>query len=156
MEIERKYLVRSLPHDLLEGCQSAEISQAYLDFGDGNEPERRIRKLIKGDEIKFFYTEKSKGELCREEEEYEIPEYSFNNLSELVISAVIQKKRYYLPLSETLTAELDVYGGKLEGLIAAEVEFPTLKDAEAFIPPEWFGEEITYDPKYKNKNLAQL
>lgn len=153
MEIERKFLISRLPIGLSE-CKCAHIEQGYLDFGDDDEPECRIRKLTEGDQTIYFYTEKGKGDLCREEEEYEIPEYSYKNLKELVVSSILEKTRYYLPLGD-LTAELDVYGGSLEGLMVAEVEFATIKEAESFTPPEYFGEEITYDQKYRNKNLAK-
>ena len=153
MEIERKFLIKSLPEGLHE-ADFAEIEQCYIDLGEDGEPEKRIRKITKNGESLYFYTEKGEGDLCREEEEYEIPSYSYENLRELTVSAVIQKRRYYIPLTEKLTAELDVYGGTLEGLITAEVEFERLEDSESFSAPDWFGEEITYDKKYKNKNLA--
>ena len=34
-----------------------------------------------------------------------------------------------------------------------EVEFKSLEDANKFIIPAWFGEEVTNNDKYKNKNL---
>ena len=153
MEIERKFLINSLPDKLLE-CKSASIEQGYLDFGDEDEPERRIRKLTENGSTLYFYTEKGTGDLCREEEEYEIPEYSYENLKELVISSILEKTRYYLPL-DGLTVEIDIYGGSLEELMVAEVEFASLDEANAFVPPDFFGEEITYDKKYRNKNLAK-
>ena len=153
MEIERKFLIKQLPENISE-CEKAEIEQCYIDLGEDGEPEKRIRKLTKNGETLYFYTEKGEGDLCREEEEYEIPAYSYENLMELTISTAIQKTRHYIPLTETLTAELDVYSGSLEGLITAEVEFESLEDSESFTAPDWFGEEITCDKKYKNKNLA--
>ena len=39
-------------------------------------------------------------------------------------------------------------------LVIAEVEFPTEKEAEAFIPPEWFLEDVTYNPEYHNSTLS--
>ena len=33
-------------------------------------------------------------------------------------------------------------------------EFPNKEKANSFEVPSWFGEEITYDKSYKNKNLA--
>lgn len=154
MEIERKFLIRSLPEDVLNGCEYADIEQSYLDFGEGDEPERRIRKLTKNDSVEYLYTEKGTGELCREEDEYEISEYSYNRLKELVISSTIEKRRYYI-LSADLTVEVDVYGGSLKGLNVAEVEFSSVEESEDFTPLEWFGEEITYDKTYRNKNLAK-
>ena len=63
MEIERKFLINSLPDNVLSSCECAEIEQSYLDFGDGEEPERRIRKTVQNGEAKYFYTEKGKGDL---------------------------------------------------------------------------------------------
>ena len=72
------------------------------------------------------------------------------------ISKEIKKIRYYLPLTDGLTAELDVYGGFLKGLVTVEVEFRSIAGSENFEVPSWFGEEITYDKQYKNKNLAKI
>ena len=156
MEIERKFLIKSIPDDILSKCEFAEIEQVYLDYGSLDTPECRIRKTTKNGKTEYFYTEKDSGDLCREEDEYEISEYSYKRLKELAISSVVEKIRYYLSLTTTLTAEIDVYGGSLNGLRVAEVEFSSVEESESFSPPEWLGEEITYDKKYKNKNLAKL
>ena len=52
------------------------------------------------------------------------------------------------------TAEVDVYHGKLAGLVVVEVEFPSEADAQAFTPPAWFGAEVTEDPRFRNVSLA--
>ena len=41
--------------------------------------------------------------------------------------------------------EVDVYAGSLEGLVVAEVEFPSRDEAEAFVAPHWLGDELTGD-----------
>jgi CYTH domain-containing protein len=64
--------------------------------------------------------------------------------------------RHYVALGGGLTAELDVYGGALEGLLTAEIEFPSEAAARAFAPPPWLGEEVTGDATYANQNLATL
>lgn len=153
MEIERKFLVFALPEGLTD-AKKAKIEQCYLDFGDGDEPERRLRRLEDEDGVVYFYTEKGKGDLCREEEEYEISEYSYTRLLETAVSETIKKTRYYLPLGE-LIIEIDVYDGVHEGLMVAEVEFPDLQSARTFSPPGWFGREVTSLPEYRNKNLAR-
>lgn len=155
MEIERKFLIKELPDAILKNCDRAEIEQSYLDFGSEELPEKRIRKATQNGDSEYFYTEKSSGDLCREEEEYEISEYSYKRLKELAISPTVEKTRYYLSIDGFLI-ETDVYGGALKGLIVAEIEFPSTEVSESFTPPSWFGEEITYDKKYKNKNLAKL
>jgi CYTH domain-containing protein len=50
---------------------------------------------------------------------------------------------------------VDVYGGDLAGLCVAEVEFPTLADADGFRAPGWFGEEVTGRPGWSNAALAR-
>ncbi len=50
--------------------------------------------------------------------------------------------------------ELDVFDGELSPLTVAEVEFPTVEEAEAFTPPDWFGREVTYDKRYSNANMT--
>jgi len=39
--------------------------------------------------------------------------------------------------------------------MVTEIEFDNIEDAENFKPLDWFGEEVTYNEKYKNKNLAR-
>ena len=52
------------------------------------------------------------------------------------------------------TIELDVYHGLLENLLVGEIEFESLMDAQSFVPPDWFGREVTEDERYKNKSLV--
>ncbi len=42
-----------------------------------------------------------------------------------------------------MVAELDRYEGRLAGLAVVEVEFPDREAAERFVPPAWFGDELT-------------
>ena len=53
-----------------------------------------------------------------------------------------------------LEIEVDVYAGDLEGLVVAEIEFPSEEEARALEPPEWLGEEVTGDHRYLNETLA--
>ena len=55
----------------------------------------------------------------------------------------------------SIVFEVDEFFGDNEGLVMAEVEFPTAAEAMAFQPPAWFGEEVTYDPAYSNSNLSK-
>ena len=52
------------------------------------------------------------------------------------------------------TIELDIFSGEYEGLKLAEVEFPSEEAALAFVPPEWFGREVTFTGEYQNSRLA--
>ena len=61
-----------------------------------------------------------------------------------------------IPLNTELTIELDVFEGYLKPLVLAEVEFPTEAMAMSFVPPEWFGEDVTFSGEYHNSHLSQL
>ncbi len=146
-EIERKFLVHTLPPDLHKHI-SKRIIQGYLAISeDGTEV--RLRKI--GND--HFQTVKSGKGLKRLEKETEISESQFILLWPLTEGKRVEKKRYDIPY-ENRIIELDIYEGLLEGLVTAEVEFQSQKDAEAFTPPKWLGQEVTEDDRYKNRNLA--
>lgn len=147
MEIERKYLVdkEKMPKDYKK-YPYFEIEQAYL----CTEPVVRIRK--QGNE--YYMTYKSKGLMVREEYNLPLTRESYYHLLEKADGTVITKKRYKLPF-EKYTIELDIFAGKHDGLILAEVEFENEKEAELFIAPEWFGEEVTFSSQYHNSTLSK-
>jgi CYTH domain-containing protein len=63
------------------------------------------------------------------------------------------KTRYDIPLGNRVV-EIDVYGGRHNGLVVAEVEFEDEESAKSFQPPDWLGEDVTGDPRYSNQLLA--
>ena len=65
----------------------------------------------------------------------------------------VSKTRYTLLVGED-TVELDRFEGALKGLLLVEVEFASLEEARRFTPPDWFGQEVTEDKRYKNKHLS--
>ena len=160
-EVERKYLVdpENIPMNL-ESCQRAELKQGYLAISaDGSET--RIRSF--GDGKRFELTVKSSGTVIRDEQNIKITKEMFNTLWPLTSGARVEKTRYYIPLVDEhgreYTAELDIYKGHLEGLATIEVEFGGRETdasvrADTFKPPEWFGEDVSGDRRYKNRSLA--
>lgn len=144
MEIERKFLVNNYP--LLETYPCKNIKQAYL----STDPVIRIREM---GEL-YFLTVKSQGHMVREEFEMPITKEQFESLYTKVDTSPIEKTRYFIPLDNHLTAELDIYKGHLEGLCTVEVEFTSVAAADSFKAPQWFGKDITLDNRYKNNNLA--
>jgi adenylate cyclase len=145
MEVERKFLVSRLPD--LSGTVADEIEQGYLAIG--SEGEVRVRR--KGE--KLLLTAKRGSGLSRQEAEVEIDQASFDELWSLTDGRRLEKRRHVIPMGE-LKVEIDVYGGDLESLVVAEVEFETEEDAKAFDPPDWLGEEVTGDHRYRNETLA--
>lgn len=147
MEIERKYLIHTLPENL-EQYPFRQIEQGYL----STSPVIRIRK----DDHRYELTYKSSGLLARKEYNLPLDKASYEHLKSKVDGHLICKKRYMIPLNTELTIELDVFEGYLTPLMLAEVEFPTEAAAMSFIPPEWFGEDVTFSGEYHNSHLSQL
>ena len=147
MEIERKYLVEELPEGLGDfPCR--EIEQAYL----CTDPVVRVRR----DGEEFYLTYKSKGLLAREEYNLPLNEEAYRHLLAKADGIVLTKTRYRIPIEGTgLTIELDRFHGSYEGLVLAEVEFSTEKEALAFVPPVWFGRDVTFSGEYQNSRLSR-
>lgn len=145
MEIERKYLFNTLPFELNQ-LPYKQVEQGYI----ASMPTIRIRRM----DNDYFLTVKSKGTLVRHEYEMPISKKEYEHLIPKVDSKFIQKKRYYLPLTEVLTAEIDIFEGEYAGLKVVEVEFPNVEMANNFTPPEWFGEDVTEKIDYTNMALA--
>ena len=147
MEIERKYLIHTLPENL-ENYPNRIIEQGYL----STEPVVRIRR----DNDEYILTYKSKGLMVREEYNLRRTKDSYMHLREKIDGRLIIKKRYLIPLSNELTIELDIFGGDLAPLMLAEVEFPNETSANSFTPPKWFGEDVTFSGEYHNSRLSQI
>ena len=160
MEIERKFTVKSLPEHL-EQYPFHHIEQAYLN----TDPVIRIRKQ----DDSYYLTYKGKGLMAREEYNLPLNEQSYYHLKEKADGNVISKKRYMIPIDRPefesdynapidhigLTIELDIFDAPFENLIIAEVEFPDQDMANAFIPVDWFSEDVTNNPEYHNSNLSR-
>jgi CYTH domain-containing protein len=145
MEIERKYLLCSLPSRKVLG-KGRLISQGYLSAG---EPEVRMRSKANT----FYLTVKSGSGLKRGEFEAEIPLTAFRKLWPMTVGKRIKKTRYAVS-DRRLTWEIDNYYGPLKGLHTAEVELRNLRQKvviPSFLP---VIRDITHDARYKNKNLA--
>ena len=149
MEIERKFLISSLPENL-EGYPVWLLEQAYL----CRKPVVRVRREERGKEKEFILTYKSQGMMVREEYNLPLDEESYVHLREKADGRIITKKRYRMPIENELTIELDVFEGELAGLVLAEVEFPDEEMANNWQAPEWFGREVTYEKTYHNSNLS--
>ena len=146
MEIERKFLVKSLPENLKKYPYEV-IEQGYL----CTEPVVRIRRQ----NTEYILTYNSKCLLAREEYNLPLTRESYAHLRDKIDGRLIAKTRYRIPLNENLTAELDIFTEAHEGLILVEVEFSSEEQAGAFLPPAWFGKEVTYLPQYHNSTLSQ-
>lgn len=141
-EIERRFLVKDIPPEI-HSAQKTEIRQGYLQ----REPlEVRIRE--EGNQ--FTLTEKKGTGQVRDEHNETISEEEFLSLWP-EINGAVEKTRRKIKRGKRIL-EIDIYHGAHEGLVKVEVE---LESPNArFIPPDWFGQEITEDQSYSNAQLA--
>jgi len=130
----------------------SEVSyQSYISIN----PEVRIRKRINlslfGNEesVNYKLCFKSDGDLSREEVEVDITEDKYYNLLHMISGEPIKKEYRQFNIYDTYIAECSIVDNDW---MYAEVEFNSEEDANNFIPPDWFGEEVTYDKNYKMKN----
>lgn len=147
MEIERKFLIKKLP-DNLTSYKARKIEQAYL----CTDPVVRVRR----DNDDYYLTYKSKGMIIREEYNLPLTKEAYGHLLAKADGNIITKTRYEIPEKDNLTIELDVFEGKFDGLLLAEVEFASEEEALGYIPPEWFGEDVSNSTKYHNSTLSRL
>ncbi len=147
MEIEKKYLLKKLPD--FNSCQYHKIEQAYL----CTDPVVRVRR----EDDTYYMTYKGRGMLVREEYNLPLNKDAYEHLKAKADGNVIGKTRYMVPLSESgLVAEVDVFDEPFAPLIMAEVEFESEEQANTFMAPEWFGEDVTFDGRYHNSYMSKM
>ena len=147
MEIERKYLLKELPD--LGNFAHHKIEQAYLCTG----PVVRVRR----EDENYYMTYKGSGMMSREEYNLALTKESYEHLKAKADGNIISKIRYLIPLEGTkLVAEVDVFEEPFAPLILAEVEFESEEAANTFVPPAWFGEDVTFDGRYHNSYMSSM
>jgi adenylate cyclase len=146
-EIERKFLVKRLPAEL-KRARKYPILQGYLASEPGG---RHVRLRKKGRSASLTF--KVVRGNAREEREIKLTPKQFAALWPGTIGRRLRKVRYDLPWKGVLV-EIDIYRGKNQGLIVAEVEFPDQGARRKFKPPNWFGREVTGEKRYSNIRLA--
>src|SRR5438046_4759235 len=146
-EIERKFLIKRLPAKLTR-AKHYRIFQGYL----ATEPdERHVRLRKKGKNVSLTF-KLVRGHV-RDEREVALTAKQFAALWPGTAGRRLRKMRYEIPW-KNLLIEIDVYRGKNNGLVVAEVEFPDRVTCNQFKPPPWFDREVTGEKRYSNVRLA--
>ena len=146
IEIERKFLVKGEFIHL--AVKKIRIKQAYFCI----ETERIIRLRITDNLGLLTFKSPPEGRsFTRNEWEFEIPIGQAEEMVTLCLPGMIDKTRYIVPFGNHIF-EVDVFHGKNEGLVVAELELTS--ETEEFEKPEWLGEEVTGDPGYYNSSLV--
>ena len=152
-EIERKFLVeKDTALAYLSKCKSGEykcheIEQAYLT----TDPVIRVRKS----DDEYYMTYKGKGFMSREEYNLPLTKEAYDTLLKKADGNVISKTRILIPYDK-YTIELDIFKPPFDYIFMAEVEFESEGEANSFIAPEWFSEEVTRDRNYHNSVLSRM
>jgi adenylate cyclase len=146
-EIERKFLIKRLPAEL-KRARNYPILQGYLASEPGG---RHVRLRKKGRSASLTF--KVGWGNVREEREIKLTSEQFDALWPGTVGRRLRKIRYDLPWKGSVI-EIDIYRGKNEGLMVAEVEFPSHAARRNFKAPNWFGREVTGEERYSNIRLA--
>jgi len=154
MEVERKWLFNDMEAcNILITRDEFIYDQAYVSVS----PEFRIRRKKRIHDMKYTYLLciKSKGALERIEIEKELSKLEFEQLmqvGDIKEQEFIKKHFYILSIGkyELSTGVVDLHTDN--EFIYGEIEFPTVEEAQAFIPPDWFGREVTNEAEYKMAN----
>ena len=147
-EIERKFLLKRIPDGLTDHPHE-EIAQGYLAVERGG-VQVRLRK--KGNVRSLTY--KRGNKTAREEREVRLSAEQFDALWPATAGRRLTKIRYDIPWKEHVI-EVDVYTGRHDGVVVAEVEFDDEKTCRDFVPPDWVGEDVTGKSRYSNVMMAQ-
>ena len=147
-EKERKFLVKNTSF-IQEAYASKKIIQGYLN----SNKKRAVRIRIQDN--KAFLTVKGKSNktgVSRFEWEKEITVADAKALLALCEKHPIAKTRYLVKAGKH-TYEIDIFEGKNEGLILAEIELTS--EDETFEKPNWLGKEVTNKKQYYNVYLVK-
>lgn len=140
-EIETTYLANSLPDDI-KGLEGRTIIDTYF---PANVAHPRLRIRQKGSSYTLTKkTQVTPGDASTQtEENIDLTKEEFEALN-AGNGKTVAKVRYEIPLGE-YTAEVDVFTGDLEGLVLVDVEFPSVEARDAFIKPDFCGEDVTQE-----------
>ncbi len=145
LEIERKFLVDTRKWNPTD--EGTRLVQAYLSI----DPNPTVRIRIAGE--KAFLTIKGRSKtISRPEYEYQIPVDEAQEMMNLAISNPVEKIRYEI-MHEGFLWEVDVFLGKNDGLIIAELELES--ENQTFPRPDWLSTEVSGDRRYYNSFLSE-
>lgn len=154
MEIERKFLLGKLPDVTIKGI--FQITQHYLAIGDESVRVRSKIDILKPEQPPVCTLTIKKGTgLVREEVDISIDQNTYHSLTKGLTTKPIEKQRNVFVYNGH-TIEFDLFFGvSYAGYVLAlfEVEFDSEEEAIQFIPPSFFGEEVTDNPAYLNQNI---
>jgi len=154
-EVECRYLLNMIPDAILEGAKGWRITDRYL-------PNTRLRlrhmQSLSGDENVYKLTQKYRSEA---QNAYEttitnmyLTEAEYNRL-EALEAQVLKKKRYPYTL-QNYSLSIDVFEGRHQGLILAEMEVEQKAAVDELVFPSFVLKDVTEDPFFRGGNLVTM
>ena len=155
LEIESRYLLRQIPDDLRDNPQGWIITDRYL-------PNTRLRlrhmQSLSGEEHIYKLTQKYRSE---SQNVYEtiitniyLTEAEFNHF-ETLEAKTLKKKRYPYSLPN-FSLSIDVFEGRHQDLILAEMEMEKKADVDELALPSFILKDVTDDPFFTGGNLVKM
>jgi CYTH domain-containing protein len=155
LEVECRYLLNKIPDDLPDNPQGWLITDRYF-------PNTRLRlrrmQSLEGDEQIYKLTQKYRSET---QNEYEAvitniyltePEYYH---FEVLEAKILRKKRYPYALPG-LSLSIDVFEGRHQGLILAEIELESKAETGKLVLTSFALKDVTDDPFFTGGSLASM
>ena len=146
LEIEDKYLIKCNKWRTLV-TESTHISQTYM-LGLKSVT---IRTRIDDNRPAILCVKLADRKNGTPEYEWRIPTL-LARLCSMRNSRTLEKIRHRVPWHDVVI-EVDEFLGSLQGLVVAEVELPS-RD-HTYPKPDWFGQNVTADKRYKNAVLVR-
>ena len=139
MEIERQFLIEKFP-DLPE-IYAAQVWQGYLSTA----PVVRIRRFSPPDGCdRYEMTVKGRGTMVRAEVNIPIDASQYEEMAGILTKLPIHKDYHVYELPGGLRLECSAVDPESDhGFLYAEVEFDSGAAANAFVPPDFLGREMT-------------
>jgi CYTH domain-containing protein len=154
LEIERRYLLRELPADLIE-ADSWHIVDRYI-----SNTRLRLRQMTSATnqiivlKLSQKYREAGQDQTQTTITNIYLNEEEYNCLYQLEAHEIV-KKRYKYEY-QGCTYGIDVFGGSQHGLILAEVEGETVEEIGSITSPVFALKEVTTDPFFTGGFLAPM
>jgi CYTH domain-containing protein len=147
LEIERKFLTSS------DAWRQNSVGSTRLRDGlIATNGGKKVRIRI-ADDLALLTINGPRTGISREEFEYEIPLADGEHLLQSQCDGLIVTKTRHFVLEEDFTFEVDVYEGVLEGIVIAEAELTHID--QRFPRPDWLGEEVTGQERYRKMNMLK-
>ena len=155
LETERRYLLKTIPDDLAADTNGWLITDHYF-----LNTRLRLRKMesMRGHENVYKLTQKYRSETQNASEttitNVYLTEAEYNFLQPL--EAKIIRKRRCPYSAQNHNFSIDVFEGRHQGLILAEMEFEKTSELDELVLPLFALKDVTDDPFFSGGNLAMV